>query len=63
MNFVPPPSWGTVRTRWTYLYKGLPIESLTFENDKTIRRATVRVHDHVYPAGGSLIFRPRRETL
>jgi len=44
MSFVQPPSWGAVRTRWTSLYKGLPIESLTFKNDKTIKRATVPVH-------------------
>jgi hypothetical protein len=43
MSFVPPPSWGAVRTRW-HQYKGLPVESLTFENDKTIKRATVPVH-------------------
>jgi hypothetical protein len=46
MSFVPPHSWGTVRTRWIYLYKGLPVESLTFENDNTIKRATARVHGH-----------------
>jgi len=33
-----------VRTRWAYRYKGLAVESLTFENDKTIHRATVPVH-------------------
>ena len=44
MSFVPPPSWGAVRTRWQYRYKGLPVESLTFENDKTIKRALVPVH-------------------
>ena len=46
MSFVPPPSWGAVRTRWVYRYKGLPVESLTFENDNTIKRATARVHGH-----------------
>jgi len=33
-SFVPPPSWGAVRTRWACRYMGLPIESITFENDK-----------------------------
>jgi len=44
MSFVPPPSWGAVRTRWTSLYKGLPTGSLTFEKDKSIKRAAVPVH-------------------
>ena len=29
MSFVPPASWGAVRSRWQYRYKGLPVESLT----------------------------------
>ena len=44
MSFVAPASWGAVRSHWQYRYKGLLVESLTYDNDKTIKRALVPVH-------------------
>jgi hypothetical protein len=44
MSFVPPPSWGAVRDTLGVSVQRPAHRELAFENDKTIKRATVPVH-------------------